>query len=72
MLGVKGGMPFYEALKAITINSARICGIDNITGSIAENMDADFQIYEKDCNPLDILSEPKTVIINGVTVSTAD
>ncbi len=65
MLGVKGGMPFYEALKSITINSARICGIDNITGSIAENMDADFQIYEKDCNPLDILSEPKTVIING-------
>ena len=43
-LAVKGGMPYYEALKAITINPAEICGISDRVGSITLGKDADLQI----------------------------
>lgn len=62
---VKGGLSLEEALKTITINPAEILGIDEITGSISIGKDADIQLYEKDRNPLDLMSEPKLVMISG-------
>lgn len=62
-LVIKGGMPEYEALKAITINPAQICGISDRIGSITVRKDADLQLYKG--NPLDIMSEPEMVMING-------
>lgn len=62
-LAVKGGMDSYAALEAITIIPARIAGIDDRTGSITAGKDADIQLYSSE--PLDIMSEPELVMING-------
>ncbi len=65
-IAIKGGMSYDDALKAITINAAQAAGIDDVTGSIEVGKDADFQMYFNGQNPLDILSEPVVVAINGV------
>lgn len=64
-LAVKGGMPYYEALRSITIVPAEITGISDRTGSITVGKDADIQIYDKNSNFLDIMSEPYKVFIEG-------
>jgi len=66
-LAVKSGLKEEEAWKAITINPAKISGIDNRVGSLKEGKDADVVIFEG--NPLkNIDSKPKKVIINGKIV----
>lgn len=62
---VKGGLSFENALKTITINPAEILGIDETTGSISVGKDADIQLYRKGENPLDLMSEPRLVMISG-------
>ncbi len=62
---VKGGLDPMEALKMLTINPAEILGIDEVTGSLAAGKDADIQLYRKGENPLDLMSEPALVMING-------
>lgn len=62
-LAVKGGLDFYSALKAITINPAVILGIDDKVGSIEKGKHADMVLYSG--NPLEILSNAETVIVNG-------
>jgi len=63
-LAVKSGLKEEEAWKAITINPAKITGIDDRVGSIKEGKDADIVVFEG--NPLrNIDSKPKKVIING-------
>lgn len=66
-LCVKGGLPYDEALRAITINAAEIIGIADRIGSIEVGKDADLQLYNT-ANPLDILSEPTLVMIEGKIV----
>lgn len=65
-LSVKDGMDEEEALKAITINSAEILGIDDRVGSIEEGKDADIVIFSG--HPLDIQSKVEKVFINGEVV----
>jgi imidazolonepropionase-like amidohydrolase len=65
-LAVKGGLDFYSAIKAITINPAVILGIDNIVGSIEKGKHADLVLYNG--NPLEILSRAEMVIVNGKIV----
>ncbi len=62
---VKGGLGFEDALKTLTINPAEILGIEETTGSLAVGKDADLQLYKKGENPLDLMSEPQLVMING-------
>ena len=62
---VKGGLSFDEAIKTLTIAPAKILGIDETTGSLTEGKDADIQLYKKGENPLDLMSEPVLVMING-------
>ncbi len=62
-IAVREGMEREEALKAITVNPARICGIDGRVGSIRAGMDADMAVFEGD--PLDIKSKPEYVIAGG-------
>jgi len=62
-LAIKGGMDKNIALKAITINPAKIMGIDNRVGSIEKGKDADLVIF--DGNPLKIMTEVEQVFING-------
>lgn len=59
-MAVKYGMNKKEALRAVTINPAKICGIDDRVGSIEPGKDADIVIW--DGNPLDIMSKPYKVI----------
>ena len=62
-LFVKEGLPELEALKAVTINAAKTCFIDDMVGSIKEGKDADIVIWSK--HPLDIMCVADTVILNG-------
>ncbi|NLG92758.1 MAG: amidohydrolase [Clostridiales bacterium] len=62
-LAVREGMDYEEALKAITINPAQICGIDQRVGSIEVGKDADLVIFDSD--PLQMTSKPIHVIADG-------
>ena len=62
-LAAKAGLPEYEAIKAITINPAKILKLDDRIGSIKTGKDADFVICTK--NILDTQNEIKTVYVNG-------
>lgn len=63
---VREGMDYEEALKAITIYPARICGIADRVGSLAVGKDADLLLYSQD--PLTLAAKPEQVYINGKRV----
>lgn len=65
-LAYKEGLPEQEALKAITINAAQICRVDDRLGSLKVGKDADIVIY--DGSPLKIESRVCVTIINGEIV----
>ncbi len=65
---VKGGLEMEKALRSITIDAAEILGIDEETGSLAEGKNGDIQLYRKGENPLDLMSEPALVMIDGEIV----
>jgi imidazolonepropionase-like amidohydrolase len=63
---VKAGLPREEALKAITINPARVLGIDDRYGSLEVGKMADMVLWSGD--PLEIQSEVEKVFIHGQVV----
>jgi imidazolonepropionase-like amidohydrolase len=65
-LCVREGMDFYHALEAITINPAKILGIDRRVGSIEVGKDADIIVL--DGNPLEVMTRVKLVIGKGEIV----
>jgi imidazolonepropionase-like amidohydrolase len=65
-LAVKEGMDEELALKAITINAARIAGIDDRVGSIEPGKDADLVIL--DGHPFELKTKVVKTIINGKEV----
>ena len=67
-LAVKGGLDFYDAIKAITINPAVILGIDNFVGSVEKGKHADLVLYSG--NPLEIANAAEIVIVGGEIVKT--
>ena len=62
-LFVKEGLDELQALKAVTINAARLCHIDQFVGSIKEGKHADIVVWNK--HPLDIMAKPDYVLLNG-------
>ena len=62
-LAAKAGLPEYEAIKAITINPAKILGLDNRVGSIKVGKDADFVVCTKSI--LDTQNEITAVYVDG-------
>jgi len=62
------GMPDEAALEAVTINPARILGVDKRVGSIEPGKDADFAIW--DGYPLDLRSKVERVFIDGKQIYT--
>ncbi len=62
-LAAKEGMSRWGALRAITIDAAKICRVDHRLGSLKEGKDADIAIYDGD--PLEIASSVKYTIVNG-------
>ncbi len=68
-MAVKHGLPYEEALKAITITPAEILGVGDRVGSIEEGKDADLRILDGD--PLELRSKVEMVIIDGEVVHKA-
>ena len=62
-LAMKDGLPEEEALKAITINPAKILGLEKRIGSIEEGKDGDIIIC--DSSLLDTQNVIRYTIING-------
>ncbi|MFZ5944418.1 MAG: amidohydrolase [Bacillota bacterium] len=65
-LAVKEGMDERQALEAMTVNPAKILGLEDRIGSIRKGKDADLVIWNG--HPLDIKSKPIRVFINGIEV----
>jgi imidazolonepropionase-like amidohydrolase len=65
-LAVKEGLDPQTALRALTINPARIAGIDDRLGSIEVGKDADLVIWSGD--PLDVLSRVHRALIEGIEI----
>lgn len=65
-LAVKNGMDYEEALRAITINPARITRLDERVGSLKAGKDADFVIFNGD--PLQLFTNVTYVAVNGKRV----
>lgn len=62
-LAAKEGMDAYAALRAITIEAARICRLDHRLGSLKAGKDADLAIWDGD--PLAIASSVRYTLVNG-------
>ena len=62
-IAVRGGLSREEAIRAITINPARFCDIDDRVGSIEPGKDADLTAFRGEV--FDITEKPEFVIIGG-------
>jgi imidazolonepropionase-like amidohydrolase len=65
-LAMHGGLPFDAALAAVTINPARLAGIDGRVGSIATGKDADLVLW--DGRPFEPSSRIIGVLLDGELV----
>jgi imidazolonepropionase-like amidohydrolase len=65
-LAVKEGMTASDALRSITVNPARMMGIDDRVGSLRPGLDGDVVIWDGD--PLDVMSRALAVFVSGVPV----
>ena len=62
-LAIKAGMPPLDALESITIEAAKICGVDDILGSIEADKIANILLYSQ--FPLDFYAYPEKIIAKG-------
>lgn len=65
-LAVKGGLPEEEALKAITINAAKLLKVDDRVGSLEAGKDADIIITDRPI--FDSNHQVEKVFVNGCLV----
>jgi len=65
-LAAKEGWSEAAALRAITIDAARICRVDHRLGSLAVGKDGDAVLY--DGNPLEISASAQATVIDGKVV----
>ena len=66
-IAAANGLSFEQALASITIDSARILGIENRVGSLEVGKDGDIALYDGD--PFEYTSHCTGVIIEGEVVS---
>ena len=69
-VAMREGMSEDSALKSITLNAAAVCDMDDQLGSIEVGKIADLVIFSG--HPLNFMSRPETVIIDGQIVYQAD
>lgn len=62
-LAAKSGLGHDEALRAITINPARICRVDSRVGSLAPGKDGDVAVFDGD--PLEVTTRCLYTVIDG-------
>ncbi len=63
------GLPWDEALRAMTVNPARVWGIDAAYGTLEPGKDADVVVWDGD--PLEVTTYAERVFIRGVEVPMA-
>ena len=63
---MRGGLPFDAALAAVTINPARMMGVDDRVGSIEVGKDADLVLWNG--TPFEPTSAIIGVLLDGVLV----
>jgi imidazolonepropionase-like amidohydrolase len=61
---VKDGMSRDDALRSITVNPAKIMGLDDRVGALRAGLDGDVVIWDGD--PLDVMSRAVDVFVRGV------
>lgn len=66
-IAVRHGLSFDQALAALTIDAARILGIDERVGSLEVGKDADLALYDGD--PFEYTTRAVGTVIDGVQVS---
>ena len=62
-LAVKSGLAMEEGYRAITINAARICGVEKRVGSLEVGKDADIAVFSG--NPMEVFTRTLYTIIDG-------
>ena len=62
-LAVKEGLDPDEALRALTLNPARILGLDDRVGSLAPGLDGDLVVWSGE--PLDVMSRALHTVVGG-------
>lgn len=62
-LAVKNGMDKDAALRAITINAAKNCGIEERVGSLKPGKDADIVLFDR--HPIDFYANIRAVLVSG-------
>ena len=65
-MAVRGGLDPEEALRAITLNGAKLAGVEHRVGSLTPGKDADVVVTDR--HPLDWLGRVTAVFIGGVRV----
>ncbi len=63
---VRGGMPSSDAIRTLTLDAAKILGVDHRVGSIEKGKDADILILDGD--PMHYRSFVETAIVSGRVV----
>jgi len=66
-MAVREGLPYEDGFKVITLNPAKLLGIDKRVGSIEKGKDADLVVYNGD--PFEYLTNVCKVMIDGEWVS---
>jgi imidazolonepropionase-like amidohydrolase len=69
-IAVANGLPFQKGLSGVTIDSAKLLGIDDRVGSLEAGKDADVVIFDGD--PFEYVTGVTTVIVNGEVVKKND
>jgi len=69
-IAVSNGLPWLEAVKAMTVNPARIYGLDKGVGSLEAGKDADLVVWSGD--PLELSSFADQVFIRGKAIPMID
>ena len=59
-----GGLPWQQALEAMTIRSAEAAGVEKQVGSITVGKRADLLVFDRD--PIDLLVKPAAVFVDGI------
>lgn len=66
-IAIQHGLPFDEALAALTIDAARILGIEERVGSLDVGKDGDLALYDGD--PFEYTTHAVGTVIDGIQVS---
>jgi imidazolonepropionase-like amidohydrolase len=66
MFAARNGISASRALDSVTIEPAKLLGIDQRTGSLQKGKDADFVVWSTD--PLDPAAQAESVHVDGISV----